>query len=283
MTAVLSAAARAAHVEVDGHPHIYADAAAGPLLATLPWPVLDFHRGASHEPVLMAARVTATTRAAFLADVWAADRRRQVVILGAGLDGSAYTWPVDAATSVFEVDLPGVVAWKAAAVGAAGLRTPADVHHVGVDLGAEPLAPALLAAGLDPTAPTLVGWLGCAMYLTPAAVRATLVEVAGLASDVILVMEYLLPPELRDAAGTAYATAVGQMAREHGEPWLSAFSPDEADALLADAGFGAPRQDVRHVPARNWVPEGVWARTDGLAPAGLGMLAVATTGGTRAP
>ena len=75
------------------------------------------------------------------------------------------------------------------------------------------------------------------MYLTPEAVAATLAEVGGLAAGTELVMEYALPPELRDQAGTAYAEFALQVAAERGEPWLSFFTPEQLSELLEGHGM----------------------------------------------
>ena len=89
---------------------------------------------------------------------------RQVVILAAGLDARAYrlAWP--AATVVYDVDQPGVVAFKSSTLSALGAVPTADVRAVGIDLR-EDWPAALRAAGFDDTATT--AWIaeGLLMYL----------------------------------------------------------------------------------------------------------------------
>ncbi len=84
-----------------------------------------------------------------------------------------------------------------------------------------------------------------------------------------IVVDYMLPAGLRDAAGDSYAEQVGQASAEWGEPWLSLFAPDEAAALLRRHGFGP----VRDVGQRDMVPPPLWERTDSLRPAGLSRIA----------
>lgn len=99
----------------------------------------------------------------FLRDAAAAGIR-QVVILAAGLDARAYrlAWP--AATVVYDVDQPGVVAFKSSTLSALGAVPTADVRAVGIDLR-EDWPAALRAAGFDDTATT--AWIaeGLLMYL----------------------------------------------------------------------------------------------------------------------
>lgn len=99
----------------------------------------------------------------FLRDAAAAGIR-QVVILAAGLDARAYrlAWP--AATVVYDVDQPGVVAFKSSTLSALGAVPTADVRAVGIDLR-EDWPAALRAAGFEDTATT--AWIaeGLLMYL----------------------------------------------------------------------------------------------------------------------
>jgi O-methyltransferase involved in polyketide biosynthesis len=117
-----------------------------------------------------------------------------------------------------------------------------------------------------------VSWLGVSMYLTADAVAATLAAVGGLAAGTELVMEYALPPELRDEAGAAYAGFALPVAEERGEPWLSFFTPEQLSSLLEDQGMTATEQ-VRQQDA---VPAALWRRSDALRPLDLCRLARAT-------
>ena len=81
---------------------------------------------------------------------------RQFVILAAGLDARAYRldWPSGAA--VFELDQPKVLQFKQITLAEAGAEPACDHRSVGVDLRDDWPA-ALIAAGVDVTAPTV--WL----------------------------------------------------------------------------------------------------------------------------
>lgn len=93
---------------------------------------------------------------------------RQAVILASGLDSRAYrlTWPPG--TTVFEIDLPEVLAFKAGVLADVGARPAADLRTVAVDLRDDWPA-ALASAGFDATVPT--AWIaeGLLIYLPPEA------------------------------------------------------------------------------------------------------------------
>lgn len=89
---------------------------------------------------------------------------RQVVILASGLDSRAFRLPWPAGTTVFEIDQPLVLEYKAAALAEHGATPSADRREVPIDLRQDWPA-ALRAAGFDPGRPT--AWLaeGLLMYL----------------------------------------------------------------------------------------------------------------------
>src|SRR5690349_16167028 len=88
----------------------------------------------------------------------------QVVILASGLDSRAYRLDWPAGTTVYEIDQPKVLEYKAATLAAHGAAPSADRHEVAIDLRQDWPA-ALIAEGFDPKAPT--AWLaeGLLMYL----------------------------------------------------------------------------------------------------------------------
>lgn len=89
---------------------------------------------------------------------------RQVVILASGLDSRAYRLDWPAGTTVFEIDQPKVLEYKAATLAEAGVTPSVERHAVACDLRQDWPA-ALAAAGFDAAAPT--AWLaeGLLMYL----------------------------------------------------------------------------------------------------------------------
>jgi len=89
---------------------------------------------------------------------------RQVVILASGLDSRAYRLDWPAGTTVFEIDQPKVLEYKAATLADHNATPSADRHEVPIDLRQDWPA-ALCDAGFDPAVPT--AWLaeGLLMYL----------------------------------------------------------------------------------------------------------------------
>ena len=110
-TAFTAAAARAAHLEVDGSPKIFTDSLAASLLLDRADELLAYHRTHGGHPVLSGARTQVVTRSRYTEDRLAASVQRgvaQYVILGAGLDTFAQRRPELASRLlVFEIDQPG--------------------------------------------------------------------------------------------------------------------------------------------------------------------------------
>jgi methyltransferase (TIGR00027 family) len=272
-TALMAAAARAAHLIVDNEPVIFADELAAALLGEQADELISYHRVHGTHLVLSCARAQALCRSRFTEDHLATCVRTgvtQYVILGAGLDSFAYR--TESAVRVFEVDHPATQRWKRGQLAAARIPVPDSVSFVAMDLERDQLTGLLRAAGFDLSRPALVSWLGVTMYLTQAAIGRTLAEIGGFAPGTQLITDYILPAALRDDTGNAYAGLVAPAAAERGERWLTFLAPDDMSALLAGHGFGA----VEHVRQRDAVPAALWDRADALRPAGLSVLARAT-------
>jgi methyltransferase (TIGR00027 family) len=270
LTALTAAAARAAHLIVDGKPVIFADTLAEAMLGERAEEFIAYHRAHGTHPVLAGARTQVTCRSRYAEDSLARGIGRgigQYVLLGAGLDSFAYRSPLAGRVRVFEIDHPATQEHKrrARSVGAA----PDGVTFVPVDFTRDSLADALGRAGFDAARPAFVSWLGVTMYLESSAIEATVSVLGGFAPGSEIVVDYMLPAGLRDAAGQAYADLVGQVAAERGEPWLSAFAPEAMAALLARHGFG-PARDVGQ---RDMIPAAAWDRSDALHPAELSHIA----------
>jgi O-methyltransferase involved in polyketide biosynthesis len=287
LTALTAAAARAAHLIVDNEPVIFADTLAQTMLGERAEELISYHRAHGTHPVLAGARAQVTCRSRYAEDRLADAIERgigQYVLLGAGLDSFAYRSPLAGRVRVFEVDHPGTQAYKrrvrgvAGGAGAAGGDggtaggdggTAEGVRFVPVDLGRGSLGEALGRAGFDAGQPALVSWLGVTMYLDESAIEATVAVLGGFAPGSEVVVDYMLPAGMRDAAGQMYADLVGQAAAEWGEPWRSVFAPGAMAALLARHGFG-PAWDVRQ---RDMIPAAAWDRSDALRPAELSRIA----------
>jgi len=281
-TAFTAAAARAAHLMVDAPPVIFADTLAGAMLGERAEEFIAFHRMHGTHPILAGARAQVTCRSRYAEDRLADAAGRgvgQYVLLGAGLDTFAWRSPLAGRVRVFEVDHPATQAWKRRVESDPGWKrrvraAPAGAAFVAVEFGRDSLRDELGRAGFDFGAPAFVSWLGVTVYLEPDAVGQTLAVAGGFAPGSEIVVDYMLPAGLRDAAGEEYAGQIGPVAAERGEPWLSPFGPDEMTALLCGHGFGA----VRHVRQQDMVPAAAWDRTDALRPAEPSRIAHARVG-----
>jgi len=167
----------------------------------------------------------------------------QVVILGAGLDGRAWRMPELADATVFEIDHPDSQRRKRER--AAQLKPIAkDLRFVPVDFTRDSLDDALAGAGHDPQRPTTWVWEGVVMYLTLAEIEATLrVLQSRSAPGSQLLILYTAPSAVRKVAGLVLGLI--------GEPFRSAFTPEQMRALLERFGFSvAHDDDLRQIAAR---------------------------------
>ena len=99
----------------------------------------------------------------------------QLVILGAGLDSTAYRCTEQLnGLPVFEIDHPATQHWKKTRLTECNINLPDNLKFVGFDFENQTLAEALEAGGVRSSAVTMFTWLGVQLYLTPATVQATL-------------------------------------------------------------------------------------------------------------
>jgi methyltransferase (TIGR00027 family) len=124
-------------------------------------------QGSPDEAVNQARRDSAAIRTRFCDDYLLAAARagcRQVVLLAAGLDARAFRLPWPAGIRLWELDLPGVFAFKERVLADRGATPGCERTVVPADLR-EDWPHALRDAGFDPVRPT--AWLieGLLMYL----------------------------------------------------------------------------------------------------------------------
>lgn len=169
----------------------------------------------------------------FLLRAAAEDGIRQVVILGAGLDARALRliWP--AQTSLYELDQPGLIAYKDGRLAAAGAAPACIRHTIGVNLR-EHWQDGLRSAGFDPARPSV--WLleGFLYFLDEPAVRNLLAGIAGLSTPGSRIGIELVNGEMLRAQSTRHWNERMSAA---GAPWL--FTSDRPDLLLAEFGWSA--------------------------------------------
>ncbi|HEX5657511.1 MAG TPA: SAM-dependent methyltransferase [Polyangiales bacterium] len=162
---------------------------------------------------------------------------RQVVLLGAGYDCRALRFAAElAGCTVYEVDHPATQQVKTRSLPVESFHN--RVVYVPFDFERDALAelPARLhAEGLQQDAPVLTIWEGVTMYLSEAAIDATLGAIKGLASDSRLAMTYI-DRRVLERRPTEVALSARIVARV-GEPWRFGWHPAELPRWLAARGF----------------------------------------------
>ena len=188
----------------------------------------------------------------------------QYVILGAGLDTFVQRRPdLASRLAVFEIDRPGAQEWKRRRLVELGFGIPDGLRLVPVDFEAGAAWwNELHAAGFDAAKPAIVASTGVSMYLTRAAIAATLRQVAALVPGSTLAMSFMLPIERADPEVRPGIERAAAGARANGTPFVSFFLPDEITTLAREAGF----RDVRHVSAETLAERWFAGRSDGLRP-----------------
>lgn len=235
-TALGAAAHRAAH-QVLERGRIFSD----PLAVRILGPNAEAIIGEVNDrPSSARMRLFIAARTRFAEDAMAAALARgvrQVVVLAAGLDTSAYR-NARPDVRVFEVDHVDTQAWKRGMLEQAGIAPPETLTYVSIDFERQTLDQALSDAGFDPKAETFFTWMGCTPYLTEEAIWATCAYVARLPGGAHIVFDYALPAEETGeerAAREADAARVANL----GEPWISFFTSEVMHAKLRELGFTA--------------------------------------------
>ncbi len=214
-------------------------------------------------PIGGTLRATMAVRSRLAEDSWRQARRdgvRQYVILGAGLDTSAYRDGAPADVDVFEVDLPATQRWKRDCLRAAGIAAPPNLRYVALDFSDATLERGLTASGFDPARPAMFSWLGVSMYLPAHCVLHTLRYMARCAPGSAIVFDFLMAPALLAPSERAGLALMAAGLAEQGEALQSHFDPAALEAMLRRAGFAR----VAHWDARALSRRYLSERDDGL-------------------
>ena len=164
---------------------------------------------------------------------------KQLVILGAGLDSTAYRCPrIASGLQIFEVDHPATQAWKQERLAAIGTPIPRNLTFVPFDFEHHTLDGALEAGGVHTDQMSFFTWMGVQPYLTDDAVMSTLDAVASFPSGSELALDLMTPTDARQSAGmTEGMRQMLQVVAKSGEPFKSTYAPDEFYDQLQRRGF----------------------------------------------
>ena len=162
---------------------------------------------------------------------------RQIVVLGAGLDGRAYRMDELGGAAVFEVDHPSTQRDKRARLRAANIEPKArDVRLVPVDFERDDLATSLAREGFSAEQPSFWIWEGVTVYLTRAAIAGTLLVVGAASAPGSRIAVTYVPP--REPRLERVLLAGGHVvARVIGEPIRGFVTPEEVAELGGQAGL----------------------------------------------
>jgi len=160
----------------------------------------------------------------------------QVVLLGAGYDTTSLRLDLGGAR-LFEVDAPPTQQAKREVIRRHGLPDQA-VRYVPCDFERDTLAARLAEQGFDPGAPSLVAWWGVSFFLSEAAVRQTVADVASLTAPGSLFMfDYLDPGVVDGSTPFRGARRARAAVIRRGEAYRFGCTREEAGRLLASSGF----------------------------------------------
>lgn len=252
-TADFAALMRAAHFLFDDEPKILEDSLAlrlgglgsaeelqqvvakiaNELAARLP--------GASGESLMRDTRAAISVRSRI-----AEDRLReaiaqgvlQYVVLGAGLDSSAYRLAQDLkGVRIFEVDFPATQEWKRARLQELAIPEAENLHFVAIDFEHEGLLDRLVAAGFDPDRPAFFSWMGVVWYLSESSFYATLKAVASAAPGSEISFEYPVSADFVQPQDRPLAEMIRMLGAARGEPVGPGFDPVALVAAVRELGF----------------------------------------------
>jgi methyltransferase (TIGR00027 family) len=175
-----------------------------------------------------------------------------VVVLGAGMDTTAYRLARRSGIPVFEVDLPVNIDRKRAAVRRAIGAVPASIRLVPLDFEHDDLIATLQRYGYHADARTFFIWEGVTQYLTEDAVRATLGALRAVATDSRLVFTYVRR-DFIDGVNMYGAAYLYKRFRQRRQVWRFGLDPGEVAGFLAEYGWRLAEQAGPEYYQRNYI------------------------------
>lgn len=166
---------------------------------------------------------------------------RQVVLLASGLDARGYRLPWPPGTTVYEIDQPQVVEFKAATLTALGAEPTAALRGVRIDLRHDWPA-ALQQAGFDPEQATAWSAEGLLMFLPPDAQDHLLDNITALSTDGSRLV----------AEAFSQSSTIARALADTNQTWYDHGLDVELDNLT----YPGERNDVAgYLDERGWYPQ----------------------------
>jgi methyltransferase (TIGR00027 family) len=162
----------------------------------------------------------------------------QYLILGAGLDTSAYRLPAtNSGIAIFEVDHPATQTWKLQRLNAAAIAIAENVHHVPLNFERQRMDEELAKAGFRIDRKTFVSWLGVVPYLTRETAASTLQFLGSLPPGSGVVFDYAVSKSSLGLVERIFLEALAWRVAKAGEPFRLFFEPSELEQFLRERGF----------------------------------------------
>lgn len=157
--------------------------------------------------------------------------RRQILILGAGLDTRPQRFP-DHDVAYFEIDAPTTQAFKKARLQENDIDP--NTTYIGADYVADGMLNLLRRSGFDFSLPTHVIWEGNTMYLDDAAVCHILTDLMSEMKSCSASFDYFAVDVIKNETGDAEITDVVERFAAMGAPWT--YGIDNLAELAARCG-----------------------------------------------
>ena len=243
-----SAVLRAQHVREDSPPWVLEDTESVRLLSEHQERAIVSSMGEWPTAVRAGFRLVHAVRARVAEDMAVRgidEGRRDYVILGAGLDSFSWRHPRAGELTVWEIDHPNTQEWKRAALRRIGKDDMAHVRYISVDLTSKRLA------NVDLPMTATWNWLGVTMYLSKPDINDVLRCIVDTGPGTVLVTNFLLAVEERDALGEAVQTSAARVLKQTGEPIKATFTKEEVQQTMSNAGFASVQVlDGQHLQDR---------------------------------
>jgi methyltransferase (TIGR00027 family) len=234
-TALGVAYIRAAHQILDTAPLLFEDPVALPLLGPNAPEAIRTTIERYQSPYGRGLRSHVCLRSRFAEDMLRQSGANRYVLVGAGFDTFALRQPDWAkGLRILEVDHPATQAAKCEMMARNGFTEPENVSFAATDFTRETLADVLGREDIGSSETVYFSWLGVTMYLTEAAIDASLAAMARVAAKAAVCLTFKQPDDGVVAGERAMADFVAAL----GEAFVSFFTPDQMADKLRQHGFG---------------------------------------------
>ncbi|MCH9779781.1 MAG: class I SAM-dependent methyltransferase [Alphaproteobacteria bacterium] len=162
---------------------------------------------------------------------------KQIVLLGAGFDMTAWRAGAHGNLPIFEVDVHNTQHVKQERLKKANLDVPANLHFVPIDFTKDVLGDRLAKAGMDLSLPTFISWMGTSYYINRKQVVHTLENLGKmLPSGSVICFDTLRDPATLSATALKSYQVLLDFVAKRGEPMISTCTKETLQHDLEDIG-----------------------------------------------